>query len=139
LTLARGPAAKWVELDRNAVQVDSDVEAIAKGATGWSRPEDIEIVFNARTPRGRADVMYVTSTSEALVLRVELRGSEAFVSNCVKERINVRGSTIPTIWRSTAPGVCQSLGLLGRADGASLRPVAESHVGQRAARGRRAS
>lgn len=52
-------------------------------------------MFNARTPRGRADVMYVTSTSEALVLRVELGGNEAFVSNYVKEGMNVTGLNNP--------------------------------------------
>lgn len=69
-----GPAV-WVPLDRAAVAVNSDAAAIAAGATGWGRPEDIEI-----TPSG---VMYVAVTSEDLVLRVELDGDRAFVSNYI--------------------------------------------------------
>lgn len=90
----RTGAAIWVPLDRNAVQVNSDAEAIAKGATGWGRPEDIEINTNVGNTRG-GRVMYVASTSEDLVLRIELDGDRAFVSNYVKEGVNVTGLNNP--------------------------------------------
>jgi hypothetical protein len=87
---SRTGAAEWVPLDRQASQVNSDVEAIRVGATGWGRPEDIEI-----ETRGGVQSMYVTSTSERLVLRVELRGAAAVVSNYVQEGVNVVGLQNP--------------------------------------------
>lgn len=92
---SRTGRARWVALDRNAVQVDSDVEAIAKGATGWGRPEDIEIIPNVPINGRRRDVMYVSSTSEALVLRIVLDGNEATVDNFLKEGVNVVGLNNP--------------------------------------------
>ncbi|MGQ0648049.1 MAG: alkaline phosphatase PhoX [Gemmatimonadaceae bacterium] len=84
--------AAWVALDRNAVLIDSDAEAIATGATGWGRPEDVEIVVNNQG----TEIMYVASTSENLVLRIELRSAtDAFVSNFVKEGDNVTGLNNP--------------------------------------------
>lgn len=89
----REGAAEWVALDRDAVKINSDVEAIAKGATGWGRPEDIEIIrLQGGTFR---EVMFVTSTSEDLVLRIELNGDKATVSNYVKEGLNVTGLDNP--------------------------------------------
>lgn len=87
---SRTGAATWVPLDRQAVQVNSDLEAIRVGATGWGRPEDVEI-----ETRGGVQSMYVTSTSERLVLRVVLRGDAASVSNYVKEGVNVTGLNNP--------------------------------------------
>jgi hypothetical protein len=94
LDASRTGEAVWVPLDRAAVLVNSDAEAIAKGATGWGRPEDIEINTNVGNTRG-GQVMYVASTSEDLVLRVELDGDRAFVSNFVKEGVNVTGLENP--------------------------------------------
>jgi hypothetical protein len=94
LDASRIGEAVWVPLDRAAVQVNSDAEAIANGATGWGRPEDIEINTNVGNTRG-GQVMYVTSTSEALVLRIELDGDQAFVTNYVKEGVNVSGLQNP--------------------------------------------
>jgi hypothetical protein len=85
--------AVWVPLDRNAVQVNSDLAAVQAGATGWGRPEDIEIT--PRSGPGRSQVMYVASTSEALILRIELRGDKAYVSNFVQEGVNVSGLDNP--------------------------------------------
>lgn len=92
---SRTGRARWVALDRNAVQIDSDVEAIAKGATGWGRPEDIEIIPNVSIKGRRHDVMYVSSTSEALVLRIVLDGAEATVDNFLKEGVNITGLNNP--------------------------------------------
>jgi len=94
LDASRTGEAVWVPLDRAAVQVNSDAEAIAKGATGWGRPEDVEINTNVGNTRG-GQVMYVASTSEDLVLRIELNGDRAFVSNFVKEGVNVSGLDNP--------------------------------------------
>lgn len=88
-----GPA-QWVRLNSEAARINSDAAAIALGATGWGRPEDIEFV--PTRVGGSAETMYVTSTSERLVLRIDLRsGNEALVSNFVKEGINVTGLDNP--------------------------------------------
>lgn len=90
LDASRTGEAIWVPLDRDAVQVNSDAPAIAAGATGWGRPEDIEITTVGGKKKGQ-EIMYVTSTSEELVIRVELNGRRAYVSNFVEEGINVSG------------------------------------------------
>ena len=89
---SRTGAAVWVPLDRNAVQVNSDNVAITAGATGWGRPEDVEIALSTGNGAGGANVMYVAVTSEDLVLRIELDGDRAWVSNFVE---NVSGMTDP--------------------------------------------
>ena len=94
LDASRTGQAEWIALDRSAVLVNSDLEASAKGATGWGRPEDLEIATNIGNTRG-GQVLYVASTSERLVLRVELDGDRAFVSNYVKEGVNVTGLDNP--------------------------------------------
>ena len=94
LDLSRTGEAVWVPLDRQAVQVNSDAAAIAAGATGWARPEDIEISTSGGNTKG-GNVMYVTSTSEDLVLRIELDGDRAYVSNFVQEGVNVTGLNNP--------------------------------------------
>jgi len=92
LDASRTGAAVWVPLDRQAVQVNSDAAAIAAGATGWGRPEDVEIATSTGNGAGGANVLFVASTSEDLILRVELNGDEAWVSDFVK---NVPGMTDP--------------------------------------------
>ena len=94
LDASRTGEAVWVPLDREEVQVNSDAAAIAAGATGWGRPEDIEISTSGGNTKG-GNVMYITSTSEDLVLRIELDGDEAYVSNFVKEGVNVSGLNNP--------------------------------------------
>ncbi len=89
---SRTGAAVWVPLDRDAVRINSDAAAIAAGATGWGRPEDVEIVTSNSRGHGGSNVMYVASTSEDLVLRVELKGDKAWVSNFVQ---NVPGLNDP--------------------------------------------
>jgi secreted PhoX family phosphatase len=87
---SRTGAAEWVPLDRDAVQVNSDLEAIAAGATGWARPEDVEIAV-----LGGREVMFVAVTGDELVLRIELNGDDAFVTNFVDEGVNVMGLDNP--------------------------------------------
>jgi secreted PhoX family phosphatase len=89
-----GPAT-WIALDRGAVQVNSDAEAIRVGATGWARPEDIEIATSTGNARGGAQVMYVATTTDDLVLRIRLEGDQAFVSDFVREGVNVSGLQNP--------------------------------------------
>ena len=86
--------AVWVPLDREEVQVNSDAAAIAAGATGWGRPEDVEISTSGGSTKG-GHVMYVTTTSEDLVLRIELNGDNAYVSNFIQEGVNVSGLNNP--------------------------------------------
>jgi uncharacterized protein len=95
LDASRTGEAVWVPLDRQAVQVNSDAAAIAAGATGWARPEDVEIATSTGNNRGGANVLYVPATSESLVLEVELEGDAAFVTNYVKEGVNVNGLSDP--------------------------------------------
>jgi hypothetical protein len=87
--------AEWVPLDRAQVAINSDLAAIQAGATGWGRPEDIEISTAVGNVSGGPKVMFVASTSENLVLRIELRGERAYVSNFVKEGVNVTGMISP--------------------------------------------
>lgn len=95
LDASRTGSAVWVPLDRAAVRVNSDAAAIAAGATGWGRPEDIEISTSPGGNRGGTNVMYVPATSEDLVLKIELNGDNAFVTNYVKGGVNVNSFDSP--------------------------------------------
>ena len=95
LELSRTGEAIWVPLDRELVRVNSDLAAVQAGATGWARPEDIEINTATGNVAGGAGVMFVAITSEDLVLRIELRKDGATVSNFVKEGVNVQGLDNP--------------------------------------------
>ena len=44
--------AIWIPLDREAVQVDADAAATAAGATGYARPEDVEMATSTGSARG---------------------------------------------------------------------------------------
>jgi uncharacterized protein len=87
--------AVWLPLDRTAVQVNSDAAAAAAGATGYSRPEDVETGTSTGNNRGGTNVLYVAITAEDRVLRVDLQqsggGSEhstAYVSEYVRAGVN---------------------------------------------------
>ena len=87
--------AVWVPLDRAAVQVDADAAATAVGATGYARPEDVEMATATGNSRGGSNILYVAVTAENRVLRIDLResggGSEhniAFVSDYVRAGLN---------------------------------------------------
>lgn len=90
-----GPAV-WVPLTLDPVTFDSDAAAQAVGATGWDRPEDIAIATSTGNNRGGQHVLYVAVTEHSpqspnngLVLKIELNGDNAFVSNYVEPGINV--------------------------------------------------
>lgn len=84
-----GPAV-WELLNLDPITFDSDAAAQAVGATGWDRPEDIEIGGRA----GGLLYVAVTETSNlaqdnGLVLKISLDGNRAFVSNYVEPGVNV--------------------------------------------------
>jgi hypothetical protein len=88
--------AVWVPLDRDAVQVDADAAATAVGATGYDRPEDVEIATSTGDNRGGSNILYVAITGEHRVLRIDLRGpavgtDTTFVSNYVARGVNAPG------------------------------------------------
>jgi sugar lactone lactonase YvrE len=90
--------AIWVPLDREQVQVDADVAATQAGATGYARPEDVEIATSTGSDRDGNNILYVAVTDEHRVLRIDLRPpgrgaghDAAFVSDYV-----VRGVNAPT-------------------------------------------
>jgi hypothetical protein len=87
-----GPAV-WEPVELDPVTFDSDAAAQAVGATGWDRPEDVEI---GRGHGRRSEVLYVAVTESSdlaqnngLVLKIELEGDEASVSNYVEPGVNV--------------------------------------------------
>jgi secreted PhoX family phosphatase len=87
--------AIWVPLDRDKVQIDADVTATAAGATGYARPEDVELATSTGNSRGGTAVLYVAVTDEHRVLRIDLKppaadgGPEtAFVSEYVARGVN---------------------------------------------------
>jgi hypothetical protein len=90
-----GPAV-WEELALDPVTFDSDAAAQAVGATGWDRPEDIETATSTGNNKGGQHVLYVAVTESSdlaqnngLVLKIELNGNSAFVSNYVEPGVNV--------------------------------------------------
>lgn len=92
-----GPAV-WVALDRAAVQVNADAEATRVGATGYFRPEDVELASSTGNSAGH--VLYValtgnSSTVRGRVLAIELRsGGTTFVANFVKVGVNAPDSFV---------------------------------------------
>jgi len=84
LDASRTGEAVWVPLDRALSQINSDQAAAAVGASGWGRPEDVEIGTSTGNNAGGQQVMYVAVTSENLVLKIDLKGDEAFVTNYVQ-------------------------------------------------------
>ena len=102
--------AIWVPLDRDAVQVDADAEATRAGATGYGRPEDVELATSTGSAAGGSNILYVAVTDENRVLRIDLRepagGSDhhtAFVSDYVARGVNAPAiSTTRTTWHWTS-------------------------------------
>jgi secreted PhoX family phosphatase len=80
--------AQWIALDRAAVQVDASAAADLVQATGYGRPEDVEM-GTARAGHNTTNYFFVSITSEHRVLRVDLRSaSTAFVSEYVSRTTN---------------------------------------------------
>jgi secreted PhoX family phosphatase len=91
----RTGAAVWIALDRAAVEIDASAAADRVQATGYGRPEDVEIATSTGNNRGGANVMYVAITSEHRVLEIDLReptgGAEhatAFITDYVSRGNN---------------------------------------------------
>ena len=98
--------AAWVPLDRAAVRIDASAAADAVGATGYGRPEDLELAGNRGHGHDGENTLYVAVTSEHRVLGIDLdpRGedrndedngrdqrSDAFVYDFVKIGVNATG------------------------------------------------
>ena len=90
--------AVWVPLDRATVQVNSNAAAAEAGATGYNRPEDVEIATSTGNNRGGSNTLYVAVTgrpSDNRVLAIDLREpaggaahDTAFVSDYVRVGLN---------------------------------------------------
>lgn len=87
--------AEWVPLNQAAVEVNADSAAAAVGATGYNRPEDVEIATSTGNNRGGANTLYVAITGENRVLGIDLREpaggkshATAFVYDYVKIGVN---------------------------------------------------
>jgi hypothetical protein len=92
--------AEWLPLDRAAVRIDANAAAAAAGATGYNRPEDIEIGTSSGTSVEGNDVLYVALTgtsgpTDNRIIAIELNepngGSDhatAFVWDYVRVGLN---------------------------------------------------
>ena len=103
--------ALWVPLDRNAVRVDANKVAHDSGATGYNRPEDVEIGTSSGRDVNGHDILYVAITGlsspvDNRIIAIDLQSedgadanqgqgqelqsrSTAFVYDYVKPGINV--------------------------------------------------
>jgi sugar lactone lactonase YvrE len=84
---------EWVKLDSAAARIDAQTEAGAKGATSWSRPEDVEIGTSTGRDRRGNHTLYVAVTGEDRVLAIDLHPAggapgQVFVSDYVREGVN---------------------------------------------------
>jgi len=89
----RTGVGEWVALDRDAVVINSQAEAQAKGATGYARPEDIEIGTSTGNDLRGNSVLYVAVTGEDRVLAIDLTPQNqpqgrVVVSDYVREGVN---------------------------------------------------
>jgi hypothetical protein len=97
--------AEWIPLDRDAVKIDASAAADAAGATGYNRPEDVEIATSTGNFPNNPNTLFVAVTSplgpvDNRVLAIDLgdqrgndgRGkkssSNAFVYDYVKIGLN---------------------------------------------------
>ena len=71
-------ALTWIPLDRTAVQVNARAEAAVKGASGYERPEDVEVIGHD---------LFVAITGTDRVVKFDLK--KDVVTNFVKAGINV--------------------------------------------------
>ncbi len=92
--------ALWIPLDRDAVKIDASAAADAVGATGYNRPEDVEIATSTGNDRGSINTLYVAITGltgpvDNRIIAIDLREpaggsthSTAFVYEYVKVGVN---------------------------------------------------
>ena len=89
--------ADWVALNQANVEVNADNAAAAAGATGYNRPEDIEIATSTGNNRGGTNTLYVavTGPGDNRVIAIDLREPKggashatAFVYDYVKIGVN---------------------------------------------------
>jgi secreted PhoX family phosphatase len=92
--------AEWIPLNRDAVKVDASAAAAAAGATGYNRPEDVELATSTGSFPNNPNTLFVAITSplgpvDNRVLAIDLgdlRGetspSTAFVYDYVKVGLN---------------------------------------------------
>jgi hypothetical protein len=89
--------AEWVELSQAQVETNADSAAAAVGATGYNRPEDVEVATSTGNNRGGANTLYVavTGPGDNRVLGIDLREPKggknhetAFVYDYVKVGAN---------------------------------------------------
>jgi len=87
--------AIWLLFDRAAVQVDADAEATRVGATGYGRPEDVELATSTGNARGGSHILFVAVTDESRILRIDLHEPQggadhvaAFVSDYIRSEVN---------------------------------------------------
>lgn len=83
--------AEWIPLDRAAVQVDARAVALAAGATGYNRPEDVETGTSSGNSHGGANTLYVALTGQSgpadnRIIAVDLSGP--FVYDYVRIGLN---------------------------------------------------
>ncbi len=79
------------------MQVDADAEATRAGATGYARPEDVEIATSTGAGPGGGNILYVAVTDEHRVLRIDLREpyGDAHHRHGVGVRLCVQGVNAP--------------------------------------------
>src|SRR4030095_920398 len=67
--------AEWLALNRTDVQANADNAAAAVGATGYNRPEDVEIATSTGNNRGGANILYVavTGAGDNRIIAIDLR------------------------------------------------------------------
>jgi secreted PhoX family phosphatase len=98
--------AEWIPLDRDAVRIDAAAAADAVGATGYNRPEDIEIATSTGNFPENPNTLFVAVTAPSgpadnRILAIDLSdrngdseegegnsGSHAFVYDYVKIGLN---------------------------------------------------
>ena len=92
--------AEWIPLDRDAVKIDASAAADAAGATGYNRPEDVELATSTGNTHGSPNTLFVAITGLAApadnrILAIDLREpaggsshSTAFVYDYVKVGLN---------------------------------------------------
>jgi sugar lactone lactonase YvrE len=94
----RTGAAEWVPLDRAAVEANADSAGAAVAATGYNRPEDVEIATSTGNNAGGANILYVAITGrpdDNRIIAIDLRQPRggrnhetAFVYDYVKTGLN---------------------------------------------------